>query len=145
MLKEPREYGYPRPRRCHGAVQIETDNGIQVFIIGGYDGHLVFDDLWRLELSTLRWTLIKPCKLPRSIYFHSAAVSPAGKLHIFGGIYGGSEISRSNDIMSLWLQVPRLSEMCWEALLHYHPHIINLSKVKLINLGIPERFVKRLD
>ncbi|XP_031351552.1 kelch domain-containing protein 10 homolog isoform X1 [Photinus pyralis] len=136
--------GIPSPRRCHGAVQIETDNDIQVFINGGYDGDTVFDDLWRLELSTMQWTFIQKCVLPSPTYFHSAAVSPEGKMYVFGGIYGGDQIRRSSDIYSVWLCIPKLSEICWEALLHYNPQICNYSKERLINSGLPRGFLDRL-
>ncbi|KAK5645440.1 hypothetical protein RI129_006740 [Pyrocoelia pectoralis] len=136
--------GIPAPRRCHGAVQIETGNDIHVFINGGYDGETVFDDLWRLELSTMQWTLIEKCILPKPTYFHSAAVCPEGKMYVFGGIYGGDQIRRSSDIYSIWLCIPKLSEICWEALLHYNPQISKHSKEQLINSGLPRGFLDRL-
>ncbi|XP_018320085.1 kelch domain-containing protein 10 homolog isoform X2 [Agrilus planipennis] len=140
-----RYVGVPLPRRCHGAVQIQTENDIHVFVTGGYDGDLVFDDLWRLELSTMQWRLIERCTLPWPTYFHSASVTPEGKLYVFGGIYADENIRRNNDIVSTWLCIPKLSEMCWEALLHYYPKIVNCPKNKLINAGLPRHFVQRLE
>lgn len=137
--------GVPQPRRCHGAVQISTDNDIHVFISGGYDGLTVFDDIWKLELSTLRWTLIETCTLALPSYFHSSAVTPEGKMYIFGGIYATEEIERSNDIHSMWVCIPKLSEMCWEALLHYNPDIVHAPREKLINLGLLRNYIQRLE
>lgn len=161
------KHGVPLPRRCHGAVQISTENDIHVFISGGYDGLTVFEDIWKLELSTLRWTLIESCTLCLPSYFHSSAVTPegwllldhhaiinewifmdlcvVGKMYIFGGIYATDEIERSNDIHSVWVSIPKLSEICWEALLHYNPDIIYAPKEKLINLGLPRNYIQRLQ
>lgn len=137
--------GIPPARRCHGSVQIEADNDMHVYITGGYDGEIVFDDLWRLEIATMQWTFIEKCVLPKPIYFHSAAVCPEGKMYVFGGIYAGEDIRRSNDIYSVWLCIPKLSEMCWEALLHYNPQIVSCSREKLTDIGLPRRFVERLE
>lgn len=137
--------GMPQPRKCHGAVQVDAQDDIHVFISGGFDGEFVFDDLWRLELSTMQWTFIDYCVFPRPLYFHSASVSPAGKMSVFGGIYGGEDMERSSDIYSIWVCVPRLSEMCWEALLHYNPLISMCPRDKLIDIGLPKRFVHRLE
>lgn len=72
--------GMPKPRRCHGAVQISVNNDIHVFISGGYDGTNVFNDIWKLELSSLQWTLIMTCTLMMPSYFHSSAVTPEGNV-----------------------------------------------------------------
>lgn len=143
-LKDP-NYGFPPPRRCHGAVQITTDAGVQAFITGGYDGFTIFDDLWRLDLQTHQWTCFNTCRLPRPVYFHAAALSPEGRIYVFGGIYCSEEyVSRSNAIYSAWLCIPKLSEMCWEAVLHYSPHIVDCDSDDLINVGLPRHFVQRL-
>lgn len=136
--------GIPLARRCHGAVQIEMNNDIHIFITGGFDGENVFNDLWRLELSTMQWTFFETCSIPKPIYFHSAAVSPEGRMYVFGGIRG-YDTRRNNDIYCVWLRIPKLSEMCWEALLHYTPQIVSYSRQKLINIGLPRHFVDRLE
>lgn len=136
--------GTPSPRRCHGAIQLDTPTGIQVFIIGGYDGENVFDDLWKLELSTLQWTHIENCRLPRPTYFHSTAATPEGKLYVFGGIYINDDINRSNDVFTTWLCIPKLSEISWEALLKYNQGIRNVKREDLFHVGLPKRFIDRL-
>ncbi|XP_968306.2 kelch domain-containing protein 10 homolog [Tribolium castaneum] len=139
-------YGVPQPRRCHGAVQITTEFGNQVFIAGGHDGENVFDDLWRLDLQTFQWTYFDKCRLPFPIYFHAAAASPEGRLYIFGGICSSNDndVRRSNCMYSTWLCIPKLSEICWEAVLHYSPHIVKCRSEDLINIGLPRHFVQRL-
>ncbi|XP_057667494.1 kelch domain-containing protein 10 homolog isoform X1 [Diorhabda carinulata] len=138
--------GFPEPRRCHGAVQITYNNSIQLFITGGHDGECAFDDLWRLDLQNFQWTCFDLCRLPQPTYFHATAVSPEGRLYVFGGIYSGDEdVTRNNDIYSTWLCIPKLSEICWEAVLHYTPNIKKLEHSELIDMGLPRRFLQRLD
>lgn len=144
-LKDGRN-GIPSARRCHGAVQITDNNVVQVFISGGHDGTNIFDDLWRLNLNTMQWQLIDTCRLPQKTYFHATAVSPEGKLYVFGGIYCKSgDVKRTNEIFTTWLCIPKLSELSWEAVLHYYPNINYCNKNDLINVGVPKRFVNRLD
>lgn len=45
-----------------------------VYICGGYDGTQIFDDLWEIDLKTLRWRCL-PARLPLPVYFHAAAVT----------------------------------------------------------------------
>lgn len=115
-----------------------------MFIIGGYDGENVFDDLWKLELSTMQWTRIETCLLPRPTYFHSTAATPEGKLYVFGGIYINDDVNRTNEVFTTWLCVPKLSELCWEALLGYNRDIRNVKREVLIDAGLPRRFIERL-
>ncbi|KAG5887437.1 hypothetical protein JTB14_003289 [Gonioctena quinquepunctata] len=143
-LRDSRK-GYPEPRRCHGAVQIETNTEVQVFITGGHDGENIFNDLWRLDLKTYQWTCFANCQLPQPTYFHATAVTPEGKLYIFGGNYSiNDDVRRSNTIYSTWLCIPKLSEICWEAVLHYSPHINKCEASDLVNIGLPRHFVQRL-
>ncbi|XP_060529523.1 kelch domain-containing protein 10 homolog [Cylas formicarius] len=139
-------YGVPSPRRCHGAVQVESDGDLNVFVTGGQDGENIFNDLWRLNLKTLQWTFFERCELPRPMYFHATAVTPEGRLYVFGGIYSvNDQVHRSNAVYTSWLCIPKLSEMCWQSVLHYSPRILDYSSDDLINAGLPKRFVHRLD
>ncbi|CAG9865367.1 unnamed protein product [Phyllotreta striolata] len=138
--------GYPEPRRCHGAVQITSTSSVQLFITGGHDGEDIFNDLWRLDLVTYQWTYFSLCKLPQPTYFHATAATPEGKLYVFGGNYSVDEdVRRSNDVYSTWLCIPKLSEISWEAVLHYSPRLHKLDASELIDLGLPRRFLQRLD
>ncbi|KAL3270195.1 hypothetical protein HHI36_009251 [Cryptolaemus montrouzieri] len=137
--------GIPAARRCHGAVQINVEDSIQIFITGGHDGENIFDDLWRLDLSNYQWTCFTQCRLPKEIYFHATASTPEGRLYVFGGIYSEEEkFIRTNSIYSTWLCIPKLSEMCWEAVLQYFPHIVDCDHNILIKVGLPRNFIKRL-
>ncbi|KMQ97665.1 kelch domain-containing protein 10-like protein [Lasius niger] len=134
----------PEPRRCHGSVQYtdERSGVTSVFISGGYNGDWVFSDVWRLDLSTLQWTCLRECILPYPVYFHSAALIPEGRMYIFGGIV---KVQRTNAVYSAWLTIPKLSEICWQALNYYYPKLKDYSPDKLLDIGIPLKFVQRLD
>lgn len=138
----------PPPRRCHGSVQYKDEKtGVtSVFISGGYNGAYVFSDVWKLDLSLLRWTHLRKCGLPRPVYFHSAAITLEGRMYTFGGIIvKHNEISRTDAVYSVWLTVPKLSEICWEALNYYYPHLRFRSHDELLLVGIPLKFVQRFD
>lgn len=135
----------PLPRKCHSAVQINTSNGVQVFVTGGSDGQSVFEDVWRLNVSSLQWTLMQKTVLPNPLYFHSSAVTSTGCMYVFGGIEPKERAtSRNNILHKVWLCIPKLSEICWEALLHYHPHMDQMDQQTLVNVGVPRHFVARL-
>lgn len=138
----------PAPRRCHGCVQYtDEETGVtSVVISGGYNGDLMFSDVWRLDLSTLLWTCLRNCILPSPVYFHSTALTPEGRMYIFGGIVKEhDQVQRTNAVHSVWLTIPKLSEICWQALNHYCPNIIDKTPEELFKIGIPLKFVQRLD
>uniref|UniRef100_A0A8D9EF61 Kelch domain-containing protein 10 n=2 Tax=Cacopsylla melanoneura TaxID=428564 RepID=A0A8D9EF61_9HEMI len=102
-----------------------------VFISGGGD---VIDDVWRLDLLRLQWTRL-PLRLPNKVYFHATTVSPQDKVYMFGGITcttsgpdddsssGSNETSateRTADLYSTYLTIPRLREICLEAVKYYY-------------------------
>lgn len=148
--------GYPLPRRCHGSVQVpEDENQDPEFIIcGGYDGKDIFSDIWKINLRTLQWTCFTE-ELKYPLYFHATSLNPCGQMFIFGGIcqifnedvdVDSDNITyRTNDIYSIWVKVPKLSEMCWDALLFYNPNLSKYPKSKLLKSGIPSDFVNRIS
>ncbi len=46
-----------------------------VFICGGYNGEVILDDLWKINLRTFQWNKL-PALMPEPAYFHCAAVTP---------------------------------------------------------------------
>lgn len=135
----------PSRRKCHGAVQIECNGDINVFIVGGEKEGFILSDMWQLNLRTLQWSQAKNFQLQYPTYFHSCALTPEGKMYMFGGISKTRHLGRSNDIISTWLCIPKLSEICWDALLYYYPQLVNCSKETLIKNGIPRKFVHRIE
>ncbi|XP_076232236.1 scruin like at the midline [Calliopsis andreniformis] len=138
----------PEPRRCHGSVQYtdERTGVTYVVISGGYNEDHVFSDVWRLDLSLLQWTCLRKCILPCPVYFHSAALTPEGRMYIFGGIIKeNNKVVRTDAVHSVWLKIPKLSEMCWQALIYYFPRLRYRSPVHLLRKGVPLKFVQRID
>lgn len=139
-------YGYPAARRCHGCVQLPPERSSKkgsVIISGGYNGHIMYGDVWRLDLNDMQWHFMTRCVLPRPVYFHSAAVTPAGRMFTFGGILENG--IRTNEVCAAWIRIPRLSEIAWEAILYYSPRIASEPREKLVNIGFPREYVDRLD
>lgn len=137
--------GYPAPRRCHSAIQVPGTN-LSVLILGGYDGTSMFGDAWKLDLVTLQWTKVFDSSVPRPVYFHSSAATSKGQMFTYGGIVEkGHTIVRTSDMYSIWLCVPKLKDICWEAILYYHKDLHTLSKPELLSFGLPNEFVQKLE
>lgn len=153
MIGDDEHDGYPLPRRCHGSVQVpEDENQDPEFIIcGGYDGKEIFSDIWKLNLKSLQWTCF-PEELSNPLYFHATSLSPCGQMFIFGGICeifndesdNDNVTIRTNEIFSIWIKIPKLSEICWDAMLYYNPNLTKYSKSRLLKSGVPLDFVDRI-
>ncbi|XP_054745546.1 kelch domain-containing protein 10 homolog, partial [Anastrepha obliqua] len=144
---ERQNSGYPNPRKCFSCVQHTKSNGeVEAFITGGLQADQVyFSDIWRLNFTTKQWTLIKTASPPKALYFHAAAHSQNGCMYIFGGIeYDEKRIRRCNDLYKMWMTIPLLSEICWEAVLYYRPNLKLNGHSQLLKMGIPLRFAQRL-
>lgn len=136
--------GYPEPRKFHSCVQQCTPDGIEVIIAGGFQSDRIqFDDIWKLNLRTYQWTRYAQTKLPKKLHFHDAAIAKNGCMYIFGGIFGG--MSRNNHLHKMWLKIPKLSDMCWEALQHYHPTLSKANPSTLLQSGIPHTYAAQVE
>lgn len=66
-------------------------------------------------------------------------------MYVFGGIeYNDKEMRRRNDLYKMWMTVPKLSEMCWDAITYYNDNLDTYDRKSLLGSGIPKRFVDRL-
>ncbi|XP_043282304.1 kelch domain-containing protein 10 homolog [Venturia canescens] len=142
-----RNHGYPEARRCHGSVQYtdEKTGEISIVISGGYSGSREFQDIWRLDLGQLQWTCVARCFFQSPLYFHSVALTPQGKMYTFGGIKTiPNGVTRTDAIHSTWLVIPKLQEICWEALNYYVKDLRNRPLHDLAAMGIPSEFLQRL-
>lgn len=144
----PSPEGYPSARKCHSCIQYKTeDDTVHAVIAGGYDDIFYFDDIWCLNLKTYRWLRIKTTKIPKPLFFHDAATSYDGSMYIFGGIMleDNNVKRRINDVYKIWMKIPKLSAICWEAVLHYYPSMKYNDSEKLLEIGIPKNFVAALN
>lgn len=138
--------GYPKPRKFFSAIQTSVEENEYMFVIGGSNGSHPWKDVWRLNLSCLKWKKMEKTFLPKPLFFHSSCVTPAGCAYIFGGSrLKRYETIRTNRLYKVWLRIPKLSEICWEAIVYYVPTLKMINKLDLLALGIPSEFINRLD
>lgn len=114
-----------------------------VFICGGYNGEVILGDIWKLNLQTFQWVKL-PATMPEPVYFHCAAVTPAGCMYIHGGVVNIHENKRTGSLFKIWLVVPSLLELAWEKLLAAFPNLANLSRTQLLHLGLTQELIERL-
>lgn len=130
---------FPAARRCHSAVQIDNC----VYICGGYDGTQIFDDLWEIDLKTLRWRCL-PARLPLPVYFHAAAVTRHGYMVIYGGVTK-IDTKRTSEVFGIWLRIPPLRELAWRHITKSSSSkISSLPPARLHEMGIPADLTQRL-
>lgn len=138
--------GYPEPRRFHSCVQQNTDRGLEAIIAGGYKARdKRFDDIWKINLRTYQWQRFTRTKLPYTLYFHDATAMESGQMYVFGGVTSNNGDLRTNDLHRMWTKIPKLAEICWEALMHYNPKYLDKKLEDLLSMGIPRRFANRID
>ncbi|XP_057321566.1 kelch domain-containing protein 10 homolog [Microplitis mediator] len=156
---------YPTDRDLFGVTSYtDPDSGEMNVIISGekfykneYDNdgegweeffesdHIEFKDVWRLNLTSLKWTCLERfgTALPHQVEDHSITISSAGKLFLFDGVE--HEI-RTSALHSTWIRIPKLTDICWEAVLHYYPNLKSITDKEIISLGIPlQLFKSRID
>lgn len=139
--------GFPAPRKCHSLVQHSTKDvhdceEICVYVAGGnYQGGPL-SDVWKLSLTTRRWMRFRQTGLRTSLFFHDACITPEGCMYIFGGIT--SVTTRTNKLFKMWVTLPKLSEIAWEALVHYFPRIYQAPKNFMLEKGVPMHYVQRV-
>lgn len=114
-----------------------------VFVCGGYNGEVILGDVWKLNLQTFQWVKL-PAAMPEPVYFHCAAVTPAGCMYVHGGVVNIHENKRTGSLFKMWLVVPSLLELCWEKLLESFPQLATLSRSQLLHLGLTQGLVERL-
>lgn len=79
------------------------------------------------------------------MYFHAAAHDGLGCMYIFGGIeYNEKDVRRRNTLYKMWMTIPKLSEICWEAVTYYNKNLHRFDLQTLQAEGIPEKFIRRL-
>ncbi|XP_058463529.1 kelch domain-containing protein 10 homolog [Malaya genurostris] len=137
--------GVPSARKCYSCVQHKTEYGTEVVIAGGTDGRSYYKDIWKLNLNSFEWRLMQKSTLPYPLFFHDAASNNEGCMYIFGGIkFSFNNNVRTNVVYKMWTAIPKLSEISWEAILHYWSGLSKQSRQQLLEMGIPAKFVQRV-
>ncbi|XP_057321567.1 kelch domain-containing protein 10 homolog [Microplitis mediator] len=141
---------YPTERKDIGVTSYTDPDSeeINVIISGGTNcDDNALNDVWRLNLTSLKWTCLERfgTVLPCHIDSHSMKVSPAGKLFTFGGYIFNNDTQQGlclSTLHSSWLRIPKLTDICWEAVFHYYPGLKSMTDKEIKSLGIPPHFLK---
>lgn len=68
-------------------------------------------------------------------------------MYIFGGIEYNEvqrDMRRRNHLFKMWMTIPKLSDICWDAITYYNRNLHKFDRATLLNAGIPQRYVNRL-
>ncbi|XP_033106528.1 kelch domain-containing protein 10-like [Anneissia japonica] len=133
------EHSYPKRRVYHTCCQWKDS----IYMCGGHNSSYIYDDLWKLNLETLQWSKLS-VSMPVPTFFHSAAITPAGCMYLYGGVTSLGDRVRTSAIFRIWLEVPSLLEIAWNYLHKYFSHLDKLSYMQLYRLGIPPALLDRL-
>jgi hypothetical protein len=112
------KYAAPVPRLCHTAVL--RDNCI--YVHGGTNGREIYGQhMWRLCLSTWKWTQLPSPTTSTQLFFHSACLTTRGRYVTFGGCLDrsgphGVAQTRSDKLDMRWIGVPALVDACLQSL-----------------------------
>ncbi|CAI6358923.1 unnamed protein product [Macrosiphum euphorbiae] len=144
------EPGYPIDRCFLACVQCPEKANL-VYICGGLDYYLPLKDFWRIDFDTLQWEKLTQWIMPRPVYLHSTAISPSGRMYCYGGIVSENYIdyrnrSRStNTLSSGWIKIPKLKDICWEAMIYYFKEQMFKSTDECLKkIGIPQEYYERI-
>ena len=70
----------------------------------------------------------------------------SGCMYVYGGVTNVQENARTADVCKIWLKIPSLKEISWEAILHYWPRLpYNSTRMALYEAGIPTSFLDRIE
>ncbi|XP_057331210.1 kelch domain-containing protein 10 homolog [Microplitis mediator] len=145
---------YPTERECFGVTSYtDPDSGeINVIISGGqeYDDnrdYYRFNDIWQLNLTSSKWTCLERfgAVLPHYVTSNSMAVSPAGQLFTFGGFTFPHDMEQGTSLSTLhstWLRIPKLTDICREAVFHYFPNLTSMTEEEINSLSLPSQLLK---
>ena len=113
-----------------------------------FDAHEhALNDVWLLNLSTLQWNE-HAYKLPKPLYFHVMSWNEdTGCVYIFGGVY---RTVRQNTLYVSQMFWKNLAERCFEKVVGMlvqanGKNLGSLKKEDLCEIGLPQKFVKRLQ
>lgn len=143
--------GYPANRVHYGWTQCKVDKQY-VYMCGGFNDTKFFTDVWRLDLSTFQWYNFVQSQLLKPTFFHSLTITNTGRMYYLDGMIGNclpnaqcsatiDRLRENRIIGGMWIRIPKLADMCWDAVLHYFKDkLIAMSKEELQALGLPNLY-----
>jgi len=137
------EPGYPIQRYSHTCVQC-PDKANLVYLCGGVGVGQTFNDFWRIDFDTLQWE--KLCITHRPISLHSTEITPSGRMYCYGGLIPfDNNGAFSNTLTSGWIKIPKLKDICWEAMIYYFKQQMFKSTDECLKkIGIPQEYYERI-
>ncbi|WAR12615.1 KLD10-like protein, partial [Mya arenaria] len=105
--------------------------------------HKSLSDVWHLRLDTLQWKKLR-MRLPESLYFHNAIVSPSGHMYVFGGVHRDGYRAPYLYKIRLPNSMPKLSEICWEKVCVMSRAAKVMTPGHLTEMGVPWNLSDRL-
>ncbi|CAH1404654.1 unnamed protein product [Nezara viridula] len=136
-------HGYPAQRQFHSTARIPGTNSF--ILIGGVHGsEKIYDDCWRLDISSLSWKKISSLQLCIPVFFHGTGVTSSGRMASFGGVVKkGRSQRRVAIIQSAWICIPKLKDISWEAVVHYG-FTQALTSIHFQQLRLPSEYYNKL-
>ncbi|VVC30882.1 Hypothetical protein CINCED_3A000885, partial [Cinara cedri] len=89
------------------------------------------------------------CTLPRPVFCHSTIVTPSDRMCCYGSYVEYDPVNLnvqcSNNIATVWITIPKLKIISWEAIVHYFKKEMFESSIEnLKKIGIPPEFYNRI-
>ncbi|KAH0548764.1 hypothetical protein KQX54_002218 [Cotesia glomerata] len=143
---------FPKSREYYSMLSyVDPDTNDTCLIVSGGENLRTYNAdsaIWKFNLTSLKWYFLGKFRdLEHQCYFRRwACVTPRGKLVTCDE---SSDDRRSRNIFSrkvysAWTRVPTLEDICWDAVLYYHPDLPNESKDDIqIKYGIPWNFLQK--
>eukprot|EP00122_Pirum_gemmata_P011905 Pgem_evm1s11041 len=137
--------GMPIGRRSHTCIL--NDN--KIYMYGGTDGVVMFNDFWILDLKTFIWDRVQLNRVSGNAKcFHSASVTNEGQMLLFGGCADSNGNVRSNDISSCHTNIPTLKSLCVNTVAQHTKQFsskqMNSFEKRLTDAAVPEELVHRI-
>lgn len=78
-----------------------------IVLMGGFDGHVLYNDVWRSTDSGATWTQMSPKAGWTARYFHGSVAMPDGSIVLIGGEDGTpqTDVWRSTDYGATWTRI----------------------------------------
>lgn len=88
-------------------------------------------------MRTMQWTMIQS-NLPSGVHCHSAGLAENGCMYVYGGSTIANErVQVNTNVHKMWLTIPKLKDMCWDAITYYNDNIDLNDRQALHKAGIP--------
>lgn len=97
-------------------------------------------------MRTMQWKLIQTSSLPTRVHSHSAGHTENGCMYIYGGstITDEMRVQVNTNVHKMWLTIPKLKDMCWDAVTYYNDNLDGADYKALHSVGIPPNCIDSL-